>query len=61
MTKVWRFRVKNTPLKDTNGKEMFKGMLSFLFFGYGKLLVTKSSFDEFNNVFFMAERKKALF
>ena len=30
-TKVSRFRVKNTPLKDTNGKGKFKRMLSFLF------------------------------
>ena len=36
-------------------------MLSFLFCGHGKLLVTKSSFDEFNNVFFMAERKRSCF
>ena len=29
-TKVLRLRVKNTLLKDTNGKEKFKRMLSFL-------------------------------
>ena len=49
------FRVKNTPLKDANGKGKFKWMLSFLFVDNRKLLVTKSFFEEFNDVFFTAE------
>ena len=47
--------MKNTPLKDANGKGKFKLMLSFLFVDYRKLLATKSFFEEFNDVFFTAE------
>ena len=34
----------------------FKRMLSFLFVEEGKLFIKKSSIEEFNLVFFMAER-----
>ena len=55
-TKIFAdFRVKNTPLKDANGKEKFKCMLSFLFVDYRKLLATKLFVEEFNDVFFTAE------
>ena len=30
-TKVLHFKIENTPIKDTNGKRKFNGMLSFLF------------------------------
>ena len=30
-TKVLHFKTENTPIKDTNGKRKFNGMLSFLF------------------------------
>ena len=30
-TEVLRFKVENTPIKDANGKGMFKGMLVFPF------------------------------
>ena len=45
-------RLKNTPLKleeqgTINEKETFKRMLSFLFWDKGKLLVTQSSFRDF--------------
>ena len=55
-TRVLHFKVKNTPLKDKNGKRKFKRMLSFLFVEEGKLFIKKSSFEEFNLVFFTAER-----
>ena len=54
-TRVLHFKVKNTPLKDKNGKRKFKRMLSFLFVEKGKLFIKKSSFEEFNLVFFTAE------
>ena len=43
-TRVMHFRVKNTPLKDGNGKRKFKRMLVFLFVEKGKLFIKKSSF-----------------
>lgn len=48
-TKVSHFKVKNVPLKDTNGKGVFKRMFSQFFFSVdrGRLLVTKLSFEEF--------------
>ena len=52
-TRVLRFKVKNTPLKTKNGKRKFKRMLSFLFVEEGKLFIKKSSFEEFNFVFFL--------
>ena len=55
-TRVLHFKVKNTPLKDKNGKRKFKGMLNFLFVEEGKLFIKKSSFEEFNLVFFSTER-----
>ena len=54
--RVLHFKVKNTPLKDKNGKRKFKRFLSFLFVEKGKLFIKKSSFEEFNLVFFTAER-----
>ena len=30
-TKVFHFKIENTPIKDANGKRKFKRMLSFLF------------------------------
>ena len=52
-TKVAHFRIKNTPLKDTNCEGKFKRGLSFFCcarkaFGYEIV---------FNNVFFTWERK----
>ena len=41
------FQVKNTPLKDADGKEKFKIMLSFLLLDKGRLFFTKLSFEEF--------------
>ena len=48
-TKVSHFKVKDVPLKDTNGKGVFKRMFSQFFFSVdrGRLLVTKLSFEEF--------------
>ena len=45
-TNILHFQVKNTPLKDANGKEKFKRMLSFLL-DKGRLFFTKLSFEEF--------------
>ena len=30
-TKVLHFKIENTPIKNTNGKRKFNGMLRFLF------------------------------
>ena len=49
-TKVLRFKIENTPIKDTNGKKKFKRMLSFLFVDKRKLFAMKLSFEEFNFV-----------
>ena len=40
-------RLKKTPLKDTDGKEKFKRMLSFLLVDKGRLILTTLSFKEF--------------
>ena len=55
-TRVLHFKVKNTPLKDKNGKRKFKRMLIFLFVAEGKLFIKKLSFEEFNLVFFTTAR-----
>ena len=44
------FKIENTPIKDTNGKRKFSGMLSFLFVDKRKLFTMKLSFEEFNLV-----------
>ena len=46
-TSVSHFKVKNTPLKHTDGKGKFKRMLSFLLVEKGRLSFTKSSFEKF--------------
>ena len=48
-------RLKIHRQKTKNGMRKFKGMLSFLFVEEGKLFIKKSSFEEFNLVFFTAE------
>ena len=53
-TKVSHFKVKNTPLKATDGKRKFKGMLCFLLLDKGRLFFTKLSFEEFK-IFFTVE------
>ena len=40
-------KVKNTPLKDTDGKGKFKKMHSFLLVDKGRLFFTKLTFEEF--------------
>ena len=60
-TKVLHFKIENTPIKDTNGKTKFKRMLSFLFVDKRKLFAMKLSFEEFNLVFYMADRTLGLF
>ena len=55
-TKVLHFKIENTPIKDTNGKRKFKRMLSFLFVGKRQLFAMKLSFEEFNLVFYTANR-----
>ena len=54
-TRVLHFKVKIHRSKTKNGKSKFKRMLSFLFAEKGKLFIKKSSFEEFNLVFFTAE------
>ena len=57
-TKVLHFRYKNTPLFERhkwNGKVQKNTQFSFC--GQGKILVAKSSFEEFNDVSFKAEHK----
>ena len=46
-TSVSHFKVKNTPLKHTDGKGKFKRMLNFLLLENGRLFFTKSSFEKF--------------
>ena len=46
-TRVSHFKVKNTPLKHTDGKGNFKRMLSFLQVNKGRLFLKKLSFVEF--------------
>ena len=49
-TKVLHFMIDNTPIKDTNGKRKFNGILSFLFVDKRKLFTMKWSFEEINLV-----------
>ena len=46
-TSVSHFKVKNTPLKHTDGKRNFKRMLSFLQVDKGRLFYIKLFFEEF--------------
>ena len=46
-TSVSHFKVKNTPLKDTDGKEKLQRMLSFLLVDKGRLFFPTLSFKEF--------------
>ena len=46
-TSVPHFKVKNKPLKHTDGEGKFKRMLSFLLVENGRLFFTKSSFEKF--------------
>lgn len=46
-TSVSHFKVKNTSLKDTDGKGKLKRMFSFLSVDKGKLFFTKLFFEEF--------------
>ena len=48
-------RLKIHRPNTKNGKRKFKRMLSFLFVEKGKLFIKKSSFEEFNLVFFTSE------
>ena len=56
MTKVLHFKIENTPIKDTTGKRKFKTMLSFLFANKRTLFAITLSFEEFNLVFYTADR-----
>ena len=56
MTKVLHFKIENTPIKDTTGKRKFKTMLSFLFVNKRTLFAMTLSFEEFNLVFYTADR-----
>ena len=56
-TRVSHFKVKNTPLKHTEGKENFKRMLSFLQVDKGRLFFIKLSFAEFKISCVAAARK----
>ena len=49
-------RFLHFKVKTKNGKRKFKRTLGFLFVDEGKLFIKKSSFEEFNLVFFTAER-----
>ena len=60
-TKVLHFKIENTPIKDTNGREKFKRMLSFLFVEKRKLFAMKLSFEEFNLVFYSGSERLACF
>ena len=55
-TKVLHFKIENTPIKDTTGKRKFKTMLSFLFANKRTLFAMTLSFEEFNLVFYTADR-----
>ena len=51
------FPVPRSPFPVlVTSKRKFKRMLSFLFVEEGKLFIKKSSFEEFNLVFFTTER-----
>ena len=54
-TKVLHFKIENTPIKDTSGKGKFK-RIRFLFVDKRKLFAMKLSFEEFNLVFYTADR-----
>ena len=51
-TRVLHFRLKYIVKRQKNGKRKLKRMLSFLFVEEGKFFIKKSSFEEFNLVFF---------
>ena len=55
---VSHFKVKDTSLKDTNGKGKFKRMLSFHLVDKGKLFFTKLIFEEceIHELFITADR-----
>ena len=55
-TKVVHFKIANTPIKETNGKRKFKRMLGFLSVDKRKFFAMKLSFEEFNFVFYRADR-----
>ena len=55
-TKGLHFKIENTPIKDTNGKRKFKRMLSFFFVNKRTLFAMTLSFEEFNLVFYTADR-----
>ena len=55
-TKVLHFKIENTPIKEANRKRKFKRMFSFLFVDKRKLFAMKLSFEEFNLVFYTADR-----
>ena len=55
-TKVFHFKIENTPIKDTNGKRKFKRMLSFFFVDKRKLFALKLSFEGSDLVFYTADR-----
>ena len=57
---VLYFKIKNTPIKDINGKRKFKRMLSFFFVDKRELFAMKLSFEEFNLVFFTAHQSASL-
>ena len=55
-TKVLHFKIENTPIKDTNGTRKFERKLSFLFVNKRTLFDMTLSFEEFNLVFYTADR-----
>ena len=55
-TKVFHFKIENTPIKDTNGKRKFKRMLNFLFVDKRRLFALKLSFEGSDLVFYTADR-----
>ena len=59
-TNVLHFKIENTPTKDPNGKRKLKRILSFFFEDKRKLFATTLSFEEFNLVFYMADRSASL-
>ena len=54
-TKVLHSKIENTPIKD-KWKEKVQKNAQFPFCGQRKLFVMKLFFEEFNLVFFTAER-----
>ena len=56
MTKVLHFNIENTPIKDRDGKRKFRRILSFLFVNKRTLFAMTLSFEEFNLVFYTADR-----